>query len=80
MKYLIIKPDGSNLFELPYELDFCIHCLSCLMNRDIDCSGFRLLSCEMTLSPLSDFVGARNIANLKSAAVSNVGIKSKHLP
>lgn len=44
MKYYIIDEKGNSIFELPYDFDFCIHCLLLLLNRDIDTSKYRLLS------------------------------------
>lgn len=40
-KYYIIREDGSSIFQLPYPLDFCIHCLCLLIE---DGQKYRLMS------------------------------------
>ena len=32
--YYILKNDGTFIFEQAYPLDFCIHCLMCLIDTD----------------------------------------------
>lgn len=35
-EYYIIKPDGTSLFELPYQEEFIYHCLFNLIDRTPD--------------------------------------------
>lgn len=48
--YYILKNDGTFLFELPYPLDFCLHCLFNLIDSPDpnlkNCHLFSLLTPE----------------------------------
>ena len=42
--YYLLRADGSSVFSLPYDKEFLIHCLIVLSNREIDTTGYRLMS------------------------------------
>ena len=46
-EYYIIKPDGSSLFELPYQEEFIYHCLFKLLDTMPD-TRFSLLQIDRT--------------------------------
>ena len=47
--YYILRNDGSFIFELPYPLDFCLHCLFNLIdNPDPNLFNCKLVQFEFT--------------------------------
>ena len=66
--FYLIRSDGTSVFSLPYCYDFLIHCLISLVNRDIDTSGYRIIS-SYTYTVFSQEVAQRphnNSHNFKS--------------
>lgn len=54
MKYYILRFDGSSIFQQPYSKDFCIHCLSCLLNRSDEQFYLSWLDVGSKLSAVGD--------------------------
>ena len=61
--YYILKNDGTTLFEHPYCLEFCLHCLFHLIDtQDPNLQNCRLLHFEVPASCLSSERGINSVA------------------